>query len=157
MSATQEMPLKQNGEKSILKSIMYNIVSDRGQKRTKNELQVAKGSKWMEWNRGHIVKTVETVRCCGWESIAVKQREALVANGCWWIKKVRGGERGRESKMPGDGEIKEDGGSWWEWWIMYGQDAHDLHSTLACPLCPTGSQAPGEDTSACQLAPVHLS
>lgn len=28
--------------------------------------------------------------------------------------------------------------------------------TLASPSCPAGSQAQGEDTSACQLAPVHL-
>lgn len=42
------MPLKHNVEKSILKSIMYNTVSDRGLRRTKYELQVATGSKRVE-------------------------------------------------------------------------------------------------------------
>lgn len=38
---------------------------------------------------------------------------------------------------------------------MYGQAAHDVHSTLACPSCPAGSQTQGEGTSACQMEPLH--
>lgn len=82
-------PLNVGGgwDKSTLKWIL--CVPEGGQ----NELKVAERRRHRVWNRGQILYKPWMIEI---QNTAVRQSEA--ASGCWWIKKLRAGERETERK-----------------------------------------------------------